>query len=244
MYPDVLCHGDAALQESDAKFLVNAETNPYGEQMNPIADMKRTLYNQKFAEHGATSLAVCWGIDEKKNTIRYENFLDLLRFYPKKEAASILDVGCGYGRMKDIIADAGYSITYSGIDVSESMISYAKENCGQEATFHCGDFLKFAESSGNTYDYVLCNGALNDRYEFSLTEMEVYIRKFIKAMFSIATTGIAFNLMSTKVDFFGQHLFYKSPVEMFAWCIDELSPLVELRHIHPRFEYTIYVGRM
>lgn len=210
--------------------------------MNFVTGAKHALYERKFAEHGASAAGVGWGGDAAKNRRRYDNFLDILNLFPVS-APSLLDVGCGYGELRRIFRERDIPVAYTGIDVSQSMVSFARELHGDECLFHCGDFLEFSRESGTVYDYVVCNGILTDRQGVKQSEMERFFHEIVPAMFGIAKSAIAFNVMSTRVDYFGEHLFHKSPVETFAWCLEELSPLVELRHTWPRYEYTVYVGK-
>lgn len=67
------------------------------------------------------------------------NFIDsLIRKYSKGNVITILDMGCGTGGHAFLLAEKGYSIT--GIDISEDMLSIAKEKAKKSKIYM--DFIK------------------------------------------------------------------------------------------------------
>lgn len=93
------------------------------------------------------------------------------------------------------------------------------------------------------FDYVVCNGILTQKLDSSIFEMDKYAKKIVKKMYELCEIGIAFNLMTTHVNYFASNLFYRNPIELLAWCMTEITPKVRLDHAYPLFEYTIYLYR-
>jgi hypothetical protein len=62
-------------------------------------------------------------------------------------------------------------------------------------------------------------------------------------MFSLARHGIAFNMMSSHVNFMAPNLYYKNPLEITAFCATELSRRFRVDHAYPLYEFTMYVYR-
>ena len=68
-------------------------------------------------------------------------------------------------------------------------------------------------------------------------------------LFKLCRKGLAFNCLSTYVDYQDEGLFYVEPERVFAFCKQTLSPSVTLRHdyrVKPGvipFEFTVYVTR-
>lgn len=71
-----------------------------------------------------------------EDTGRYDAFL--LSLVPKT-ARTILDVGCGMGRLTAQIATSDRNVL--GIDLSPEMIARAREKAEPGLSFRCGDFL-------------------------------------------------------------------------------------------------------
>ena len=93
------------------------------------------------------------------------------------------------------------------------------------------------------YDYVFLSGVFNNIMENNWEFMKLTLRK----MFNACNKGIAFNAMSTYVDYFDEELFYVDPCKVFDFCKKELSSKVTLRNDYLikensiPFEFAIYV---
>jgi hypothetical protein len=73
--------------------------------------------------------------------------------------------------------------------------------------------------------------------------MDRFARRLIRKMFSLARRGIAFNMMTSHVNFMAPNLYYKNPLEIIAFCASELSRRFRVDHAYPLYEYTVYVYR-
>ena len=93
------------------------------------------------------------------------------------------------------------------------------------------------------FDYVVCNGILTQKLETAGLEMDRFANRLVRQMFSLCTIGIAFNVMTTKVNYYSNNLYYRNPAELFSWCLSELSTHIKLDHSYPLYEYTIYLYR-
>ena len=93
------------------------------------------------------------------------------------------------------------------------------------------------------FDYVVCNGILTQKLDVPGLAMDQFAARLIRRLFLLCERGIAFNVMTTKVNFFSNNLYYRNPSELLAWCMNELSPYVKLDHSYPLYEYTVYVYR-
>ena len=49
-------------------------------------------------------------------------------------------------------------------------------------------------------------------------------------MFDLSRHGIAFNMMSTRVDFMADNIYYQNPADLLHWMRTELTPRVRLDH--------------
>lgn len=204
----------------------------------PISEQLREHYARRFAEHGATSEGVDWGPDEARMLLRYEKMLALLR--PGQAPVSLLDVGCGFGGLRRFAAERGHELDYTGIDVADTLVAWAREN-QDGGTYEVADVLEYAP--GRRFDYVVCNGILTQKLGAPGLEMDRYAGRVIRRLFELCEVGAAFNVMSTKVNFFADNLYYRNPAELLAWCLTELTPSVRLDHAYPLYEYTLYLYR-
>lgn len=203
-----------------------------------ISDKLGRHYTAAFREYGATPEGVDWGSSRDNLQIRYRNMLAVMKNSAAKKH-SLLDVGCGYAGLFAYACEHNIQLDYTGLDISEDMINWAIEHYAKSAQFIHDDIYNL--DINNKYDYVICNGILTQKLDVSESDMDAYSKDMIKIMFSIARTGVAFNMMTTHVNYFADNLFYKNPVEMFSWCVSELSPYVKIDHSYPLYEYTMYV---
>jgi SAM-dependent methyltransferase len=206
----------------------------------PIVDAYRKHYAATFARFGPTSRGVDWG-EWPDVHIRYGKMLEVIEpVHAAQATVSLLDVGCGFGGLLDYAKSRGTSIDYTGIDLIPEMVSHASKN-HPDARFTVGDIFTLSESQ--SFDYAVCNGILTLKLETSILDMDQFARLLIRQIFSVARRGIAFNMMSSHVNFMAPHLYYKNPLEIIAFCSMELSRRFRLDHAYPLYEYTVYVYR-
>jgi SAM-dependent methyltransferase len=200
-------------------------------------------YAAKLREHGATAAGVDMGSrGEETAEQSYRKALALIRPQHADAAPSLLDVGCGYGALRAFAEGRGRRLDYVGIDIVPEMIDLARA-ANPDSEFHVGDFLDY-DFGVRRFDYVVCAGSiLTIRLKASILEMERYARRLIRRMWDLSDVGIAFELMTNRVNFMVDQSYYVSPVEMLAWCLSELSGKVAIDHAYERYAFTTYVYR-
>lgn len=207
--------------------------------MDSISKALRRHYSEKFSLHGPSSEGVDWGADETKMLLRYDKMLNVIGEAGENKA-SLLDVGCGYGGLSKYVGSRNIELDYTGIDVAQNMIEWATVNV-PSGRFIYGDVLEY--QFDGKFDYVVCNGILTQKLETPGLQMDRFAAQLVRKMFSLCTVGIAFNIMTTKVNYYSNNLYYRNPAEMLAWCLSEISPHIKLDHAYPLYEYTIYLYR-
>lgn len=215
--------------------------------MDKLTELFRAHHEGRFRQHGATAKGVDWN-DHEEMLFRYAKMLEVLRrdFERPPQPPSLLDVGCGWGGLYKYCQDEAIPIAYTGIDVVESMIEHARKAFPQ-AEFLCQDV--FALQGESRYDYVVCNAILTQRLTASIVEMEAFANRLLRKMFALARYGCATNFMSTRVNYTADNLYYRSPAELLAYCLMEISPKVRLDHGYSSlktgrgkfYDYTIYL---
>jgi SAM-dependent methyltransferase len=220
--------------------MLQAKERVAGEKlMDEVSKSLKKHYEETFRQFGPTSKGVGWGENEERQYLRYEKMLAVIE-RGLNEAPTLLDVGCGYGGLFDYANKNGIPINYTGIDVGENMVSWARETF-PKAMWIVGDILE--AKIARSFDYVVCNGILTQKLDVPGLVMDEFANRLIHRIFDMCDKGIAFNVMTTKVNFFSNNLYYRNPAELFSWCISEISPLIRLDHAYPFFEYTVYLYR-
>lgn len=204
-----------------------------------IAESMKSHHEKVFATYGATPRGLDWGERESDLILRYDKMIELvLRGQRLNRTPRLLDVGCGYGGLLEHIRARNLNIDYNGIDICEPMIAEARRRL-PGVSFFCDDILEATDIG--SYDYLVCNGIMTQKLDASIPQMSAFVRSLVRRMYEISTEGVAFNLMSSRVNFMVGNLFYCNPVEILSWCMAELSPNVALDHAYPLYEFTTYV---
>jgi SAM-dependent methyltransferase len=207
--------------------------------MHPISEALGRHYSERFALHGPSSEGVDWGSDMSRVILRFDKMLSVVDRGEGKKP-SLLDAGCGYGGLLDYAVSRDIELDYTGIDVASNMTEWARANL-RSGKFVDGDILDY-EFDG-LFDYVVCNGILTQKLDTEGLEMDQFAEKLIRRMFSLCTIGIAFNIMSTHVNYFSDNLYYRNPAKLLSWCLTQISPDVKLDHSYGLYEYTVYIYR-
>lgn len=207
------------------------------ESRNAITEAFNAYYSDAFETHGANALGVDW-INDDVLRARYDMMLRLL---PEQGTApvSVLDVGCGYGGLLAHAKSKGIALQYTGLDISDPMIRYGQKTY-PEATFINSDFFSFEPEE--PFDYVFCNGLLTQKLTASHLEMDHYARGIIARLYAVCSRGAAVNMISNRVNYFADNLFYKSPVEALGFCMG-LGAQVRLDHTYTPYEFAVYMYR-
>lgn len=195
-------------------------------------------YQGLLDKHGPSAEAVQWA-DSATQRARFSILAEI-----SDDLGSVLDFGCGLGDLCLHLRKNGFTGAYHGVDIVPDFVAHAN------AVFQDDDkaqasLIKPGEALPTGYDFVLLSGVFNNRMDDNRGFMEDTLR----AMWDAAEKGIAFNAMSTWVDFQDDALWYVDPSEVFAFCKEELGGHPVLRHDYALrdggypFEFAVYVRK-
>ena len=197
--------------------------------MNP-ADKKAliSLYEDRYAQMGYDVRTLGWrGKDDQE--LRFKVLCDIADL----SGSSVCDVGCGFGDLLPYLRTHFADITYTGIDISPSLVHKARE-LHPEVDFHCLDMLQ--DDFAQRFDFFLLSGALN----FRVADNWQLTCELLSRMFALADKGVAANFLTSYVNFERPHNYHHSPEQMFAWA-RTLTKYVTLRHDYPLWEFTVHL---
>lgn len=152
------------------------------------------------------------------------------------EGKSILDFGCGTGHLATYLKNHNINVQYTGVDIVEDFFTIAKSKHPE----HRFGFLE--NFSGEKFDYIFISGVFNNKID----DNKGYYENYIKDLFKFCRCGMAFNMMSSYVDYYDDDLFYERPETIFEYIKRNVTPYVTLRHdyeVKPGivpFEFIIY----
>lgn len=194
-------------------------------------------YSAKLEEHGATPQGVDWN-GEAGQQIRFEQLRGIIT---NSEDFSLNDLGCGYGAFYDHLRARYQCFSYTGCDVSESMIMAAQLRIGQLA----GVRWTVASEPPCRADYSVASGVFNVRLKQSDAIWRAYIEKVLDALDRSSLRGFAFNCLTTYSDLDKRrdYLYYADPCEIFDHCKRRYSKNVALLHDYGLYEFTVLVRK-
>ncbi|WP_395450913.1 class I SAM-dependent methyltransferase [Aminobacter sp. UC22_36] len=194
-----------------------------------------SYYTAKLAQHGATPQGVDWN-GELSHHVRHHQFLRLLAPDP---AASVLDLGCGYGDFLVFLRQSGHNGQFIGYDVSSAMIAEAERlhGIGEDRLWHVG-----AEPT-EPADYATASGILNVKGEIPTAEWDAYVRDTMLLLGRSSRRGFAANMLSLSSDPEKRrsNLHYVDPTEMLRFCMQHFGRSVALLQDYGLYEFTIIV---
>lgn len=208
--------------------------------MNDDASIKETLvkikdlYEGNLSQHGVSSKAVGWK-DQESQLLRFEKLAEVIP--GNTDSYTVADWGCGYAAMYDFLrAKKPGCNKYYGYDISADMLHKAQE-------LHPGDELELIQSVEVTMnaDYTFVSGTFNVKFSESDEAWSAHIKEILQKLAEKTTRGLAFNLLTTYVDWKQENLFYADPMEFFDFCKKNLSRKVTLIHDYPLYEWTMLV---
>lgn len=211
---------------------------------DPPASLARDLarlrahYDHLVAEHGDGPAAVQW-----RDRASQERRMEVLAEVADLREAKVLDLGCGTGHLLTFLRERlGFRGEYVGWDLSPEMISLAAAK-HPRARFQVHDVT--TQGMPEEFDYALLSGVFSKRVE----DNWALLTGVLRAVFPGVRRGLAFNSLSTYVDYQDPDLAYFAPEDVLRFCKTDLASRVVLRHeysVRPGaipFEFTLYVYR-
>jgi SAM-dependent methyltransferase len=194
------------------------------------------LYSKNLETHGVSSRAIGWRDDETR-VLRYEVLANVLK--GDRGPMEVIDWGCGYGGLFTYLREArGADVSrYDGYDLSAEMIAAASHLPADRARLFQTDVVT------EDADYAFVSGTFNVRYDASDAGWFEYITATLDSLWAHSRKGIAFNLLSTYVDWQEPHLYYGDPRVFFDYCKRRFTKSVALYHDYPLYEWTIVARR-
>jgi SAM-dependent methyltransferase len=194
---------------------------------------------EDFEEFGDTFQGAGWTKEEVQADRRYSVMLDLME--RQAHPYTVLDFGCGSARLLDFAIRSGRAdqLVYSGLDLSARVIDYCRTKYPDRSFFHLDVF----EGAGDlpVFDAVLLNGVFHYKGDMPQEEMFDYFCDLLSAVRRHAGRALAFNVMSTHVDWTRDDLFHLPIEQATDFIATELSRRFVVRQDYGLYEYTVYV---
>ena len=205
------------------------------------------MMERRLAEFGDSALGNGWtsGGDETRYDVMLELVTGDVLALPGER--SMIDVGCGTARLYERMVERGVNelVTYVGADLSRQMLAICERKF-PALTFWQWNLLtapRPEELGAPLFDYVIVNGVFTWKGEMSTEDAVVKWADSVVNAWSWTRRALAFNVMSTQVDWMDDELLYLPLGPMSNWIAEHLSDRFVVRHDYGLHEYTVYVLR-
>jgi cyclopropane fatty-acyl-phospholipid synthase-like methyltransferase len=194
---------------------------------------------EAFSRYGDTFQGAGWTKTEEQADRRYSVMLDLMAV--QDGSYSLLDFGCGSARLLDYAIRAGRSgnVIYSGLDLAPCVIDHCRTKYA-DRIFYNLDVLAGSDELP-TFDAVILNGVFHYKGEIPQGEMFDYFCALLRAVRPHARSALAFNVMSTHVEWTRDDLFHLPIEQATDFIASTLSRRFTVRQDYGLYEYTVYV---
>lgn len=195
-------------------------------------------YENCLAKYGDSHLGVDWPKQEHVD-VRYQVMLEVIK---KRDSSNVklLDFGCGAAHLYEYIQKNHLDyIEYAGLDISEQFITLCKRKY-PSVQYYCMDILANWDSLPS-FDYVVMNGVFTEKRSLSYSDMLAYFFQVLRRVYTKTNVGLAFNVMSSHVDWERDDLFHVPIDTLAAFLTNELSRDFVVRNDYGLYEYTTYV---
>ena len=197
-------------------------------------------YEKCLAQYGDSHLGVDWPIQEHVD-LRYQIMLEVIKKI-RQSKVSLLDFGCGASHLYGYIRKHHlYYIEYSGLDISAKFIALCKQKY-PSVQYYCMDILEDTDSLP-AFDYVVLNGVFTEKCSLSYSDMLAYFFRLLTRLYAKTNVALAFNVMSSHVDWERDDLFHLPLDTLATFLTKELSRHFVVRNDYGLYEYTTYVYR-
>ncbi len=167
------------------------------------------IYNKRFDNFNNTPKGVFWN-SKLSQDLRLNIILDKILQNAKSDEFSIADIGCGYGRLYEIIRERKLDgkVQYQGFDINQKIINFCKNNIDFEN-------IKFSISAfpSNETDYVVMSGTYNLTPTNNISLWEDYIIKNLTSNWKLVQKAMIFNCLIKEERKIEKKLYYTE----FSW---------------------------
>ena len=180
-------------------------------------------YQKLFSEHGAGHQAVQWSSRETQ----HERFSVLAEVVGPTDR--IIDLGCGLGELLTWLRrERNFTGRYLGLDLVPEFVNHARERFASDPLASFAEFDVARQALPSDYDVVLLSGMFNNQ----MHDNWGFLTDTLEKMYRATRARVAFNALSTYVDYQSPGLFYADPLRVFDHCRRQLGARVDLRHAY------------
>ena len=197
------------------------------------------IYNKRFDNYNNTPKGVFWN-SKLSQDLRLNIILDKILKIAKSEEFSIADIGCGYGRLYEVIKERNLDskVQYYGFDINEKLINFCKNN----KDFENVEFAINASPFKKT-DYIVMSGTYNLTPTNNISLWEDYIIKNLKGNWKFVKKAMIFNCLIKEKKEINKSLYYSELSWIKKICEENFCHPIITKHKILKEDITIILNR-
>lgn len=197
------------------------------------------IYNKRFSNYNNTPKGVFWN-SKLSQDLRLNIILDKILKIAKDEEFSIADIGCGYGRLYEVIKERNLDgkVQYYGFDINQKLINFCKNN----KNFEHVEFAISAFPFKNT-DYVVMSGTYNLTPTNNISLWEDYLIKNLTSNWKLVKKAMIFNCLIKEKKEINKALYYTELSWMKRICENNFGKIQILKNQLLKDDITIVIKK-
>ena len=150
-----------------------------------------SIYSKRFNNYHDTPKGVFWN-SLLSQDLRLNIILDKIIFISKSSKFSVADIGCGYGRLLNIIEERNFKdkIYYHGYDINKDFILF----CKKQTKYKYANF-NIQTCPSEKVDFIIMSGTYNLTPTNNIKLWENYIIENLKSNWVFVNKAMVFNCL-------------------------------------------------
>ncbi len=183
---------------------------------------KEVIYHYKHLLdiYGNSANSVQWR-DETSQMLRFKLLTDI-----SLDLGSVLDVGAGLAHLYTYLRSQGFEGRYLGLELVNEFVKESKKKMSHDPSAYIECFDVAINEFPTGFEYGFISGMFNNQR----INAEEFLFETLSKLWKVCTKGMAFNILSTNVDYLDSELFYVDPVLVFNFLKHDLKGHVTMRH--------------
>ena len=196
-------------------------------------------YKSLLNTYGYSANSVQWR-DEFSQNLRFKLLTDI-----SPCLGSVLDVGAGLAHLYTYLRTHGFEGKYLGLELVDEFVENSNRVMKNDPNGNVECFDVDVNDFPTGFKYGFISGMFNNPRE----NADEFMFQTLSKLWNVCTEGMAFNILSTNVDYIDEQLFYVDPVLVLNFLIHELNGHVMMRHDYITshegypYEVTFYVRK-
>ena len=198
-----------------------------------------SIYNKRFDNYNNTPKGVFWN-SKLSQDLRLNVILDKILKIEKNEYFSIADIGCGYGRLYELIRERNLDgkVHYYGFDINQKLINFCKNNKNFENVEFAINAFPFKIT-----DYVVMSGTYNLTPTNNISLWEDYIIKNLTSNWKLVKKALIFNCLIKEKKEINKALYYTELQWIKRFCENNFGKIEILKNQLLKDDITIVIKK-